>query len=71
MGKIIRNEVEYHFAGPISYNPLHDHPTINGVELIGNLTLEDLGLMSAGQIPVNPESGEDPDANIWIVDDDE
>ena len=70
MATIYRDDVEYYFAGPASYNNVVDHPIINGVELVGSLSLEDLGLMAAGQIPVNPESGEDPDANIWIVDDD-
>ncbi len=83
MGKILRNGIEYHFAGPISYNDLHNHPSINGVELVGNKTSEDLGLMTAAEVEeaieetpvhtvaINPTPEEQATMNFWIVDDEE
>ena len=51
------------------YEHLLHIPTINGVPLVGNLSLEDLGI-TGGQIPVNPDdptpdpdpSGDEPQA---------
>lgn len=71
MAAIFRDDVEYYFAGPASYNNVVDHPTINGVELVGDLTLEDLGLDTAKKVIVNPTPEEQANMNFWIEDDDE
>lgn len=49
MGKIIKGGISYGGNGgssDISYNDLEDKPSINNVELSGNKTTEDLGLVN-------------------------
>lgn len=55
--------------GATSYSELTDKPKINGVELIGNISLEDLGVLSSDiDIPINfsieRQNGNSPYVNI-------
>jgi len=46
---------------PGDYEGLINKPRINGVELVGNITLEDLGFPSPEKIPEEPLSNDDLD----------
>ena len=47
---------------PGDYNGLYNKPSINGVELIGNVTFEDLGLPAdVSKIPDAPLTSDDLD----------
>lgn len=48
-------------GGTSDYNDLINKPTINGVELSGDTSLEDLGIQPAGDYPSEPLSDEDLD----------
>lgn len=43
----------------VDYNQLTNKPIINGVEITGDLSLEDLGIQPAGNYPNSPLSDED------------
>ena len=48
---------------PGDYNRLYNKPRINGIELQGNVTLEDLGLPEdIGNAPTQPLSDDDLDS---------
>lgn len=49
---------------PGDYEGLINKPTINGVELSGDLTLEDLGIPSVDDVPTQPLSNEELDELI-------
>ena len=36
---------------PTDYNTLINKPSINGIELVGNITLEDIGISSYEDVP--------------------
>lgn len=46
---------------PGDYDGLENKPSINGVVLSGNLTLEDLGIPDLSNVPTEPLSNEDLD----------
>lgn len=46
---------DLNFGGSKEYNVLLNKPTINNVELIGDLTLEDLGIQEAGNYVLKEE----------------
>lgn len=46
-------------SGEVDYNQLTNKPIINGVELTGELSLEDLGIQPAGNYPNAPLSDSD------------
>lgn len=48
-----------HDGGTVDYNQLTNKPTINGVEVSGELSLENLGIQPAGNYPNSPLSDED------------
>ena len=46
-------------GGTVDYDQLTNKPTINGVELSGELSLEDLGIQPVGNYPNAPLSDSD------------
>ncbi len=46
-------------GGTSDYDQLKNKPTINGVELVGDIQLEDLGIQPAGDYPSEPISDEE------------
>jgi hypothetical protein len=46
-------------GGPMSYVALYDKPMINGIELIGNISLSTIGAQPAGNYPFAPLTIED------------
>ena len=46
------------------YNSLYNKPSINDVELVGNLTLEDLGIFDLENLPFQPLTIEELDQII-------
>ena len=53
-------------GSPVDYNDLINKPKINGVELDGEVTLEDLGVQPAGNYPDEPLTAEDVDEIIGV-----
>ena len=49
---------------PVRYDELQGLPKINGVELTGNKSLDDLGIQKAGDYPETPLSADDIDRII-------
>ena len=50
----------------MDYNDLYNKPTINGVELEGVVTLDDLGIQPAGDYPDEPLTAADIDEIIGV-----
>ena len=46
---------------PTDYNSLKNKPSINGIELIGNLSLEDIGIPDLSNVPKESLSNNDLD----------
>ena len=46
---------------PGDYNGLENKPKINGVELVGDLSFQDLGLPDMSKVPTEPISNEEID----------
>ena len=46
---------------PTDYNVLTNKPSINGVTLVGNVSLEDIGIPDLSKVPEEPLSNEDLD----------
>ena len=46
---------------PTDYNNLNNKPKINGVELVGDLSLEDIGIPDMSDVPTQPLSRRDLD----------
>lgn len=46
-------------GGTFDYDELTNKPTINGVEINGELSLEELGIQPAGNYPNSPLTDED------------
>ena len=46
---------------PGDYNGLTNKPSINGVELVGNLMLEDIGIPNLSDVPKEPITNEELD----------
>ena len=46
---------------PGDYNGLYNKPRINGIELVGNVSFEDLGLPDFSELPTEPLSDDDLD----------
>ena len=46
-------------GGTVDYDQLTNKPIINGVELVGSLSLDDLGIQPEGNYPNSPLTEED------------
>lgn len=53
-------------GGTTNYNELSGKPKINGVELIGNKTTEDLGIEAGKEVYIGSEEPTDEDVVIWV-----
>ena len=56
---------------PVYYDELQGKPRIGGVELSGDMSLEDLGIQKAGNYPETPFSADDIDRIIDEADSEE
>jgi hypothetical protein len=53
-------------GGTTNYNDLFGKPKINGVELKGNLTTQDLKIEAENEVYVGTEEPTDEDVEVWI-----
>jgi hypothetical protein len=51
-------------SSSVDYNEIKNKPSINGVELVGDLSFEELGIQPAGDYASEPLSAEDVDRII-------